>query len=235
MVLGLAVLLLAVPGFHQASAVMSVPKVIQVTMVQPSPKGELAPATHSFPHVKLMQTSAAQKLEASLAIASSLSIRNKTASVETTEGRPSEKPLASASKGMGIADTASAPFKGMYVAVPAEPTPPFKAGPPEVRRSSRSWVALTIAQHAAATFDAWSTRRAISRGGSYEADPLMRPFAHSSALYGAMQIGPGALDYLARRMRRSDHKWVRRLWWVPQSAATVSFVYSGAHNLAVSR
>jgi hypothetical protein len=243
MSLGLAVLLLALPGFHQASAVTTIPLVvsevepqaIQAVMVQPSPNGELVPAPHSFPHVKLMQPSAAQAAETNQAAANSLSIKNNTLAFGTSEGRPSENLMDSGSNMSGTADSVGAPLKGMYVAVAAEPMPPFKAGPAEVRRSNRSWLALTIAQHTAATFDAWSTRRAISRGGSYEADPLMRPFAHSSALYGVMQIGPGALDYLARRMRRSDHKWVRRLWWVPQSAATVGFVYSGAHNLAVSR
>jgi hypothetical protein len=235
MSLGLAALLLIVPGFHQASAVTNVPQAIQAVMVQPSPNGELAPAPHSFPHVKLMQPSAAQAAETNQASAKSLSLRSTSLAFGTSESRPGENLMDSAANAPGTADSVSVPLKGMYVAAPAEPLPPFKAGPTEVRRSNRSWMALTIAQHAAATFDAWSTRRAISRGGSYEADPLMRPFAHSPALYGVMQLGPGALDYLARRMRRSDHKWVRRLWWVPQSAATVGFVYSGAHNLAVSR
>jgi hypothetical protein len=119
--------------------------------------------------------------------------------------------------------------------VPAAPLPPFKAGPNEIRKTSRMWAVLTIAQHIAATFDAWSTRHALSAGGRYEADPMMRPFANSPAIYGAIQAGPVVLDYVGRRMSRSQSKWMQRLWWVPQSAATAGFLFSGSHNVIHSR
>jgi hypothetical protein len=102
------------------------------------------------------------------------------------------------------------------------------------RFPSRSkWIALSVAQHAAAAFDAYSTRDAISHG-AIEADPLMRPFANSSGIYAAIQVLPVALDYTARRMQRSPNNFVRRIWWVPQSAATASYVFSGVHNLHVA-
>ncbi len=119
--------------------------------------------------------------------------------------------------------------------LPAAPLPPVKAGRNEIRKTSRMWAALTIAQHSAAAFDAWSTRRALSAGGRYEADPLMRPLAKSPAIYGAIQAGPVVLDYIGRRMSRSENKWMHRLWWVPQSAATAGFLFSGSHNLIHSR
>jgi hypothetical protein len=95
------------------------------------------------------------------------------------------------------------------------------------------WLALSIAEHSAATFDAYSTRLAVSRGAN-EADPLMQPFAHSPAIYGAIQVGPLVLDYAARRMERSQHGFLRKTWWVPQSAATGLFLFSGAHNMSVA-
>jgi hypothetical protein len=95
------------------------------------------------------------------------------------------------------------------------------------------WLALSLAEHSAATFDAYSTRLAISRGAN-EADPIMQPFAHAPAIYGAIQVGPLVLDYAARRMERSQHGFLRKTWWVPQTAATGLFLFSGAHNMSVA-
>lgn len=103
----------------------------------------------------------------------------------------------------------------------------------EKRPPTRSWWALTIAQHGAAAFDAYSTRQAISRG-AVEDDPLMRPFAHSPAIYAASQVSPVLLDLLSRRMMRSENPVFRRMWWVPQSGATAMFIFSGVHNLGVA-
>jgi hypothetical protein len=97
----------------------------------------------------------------------------------------------------------------------------------------RAWLMLSIAEHSAATFDAYSTRLAISKGAS-EADPMMQPFAHSPALYGAIQVCPLLLDFAARRMERSQHSFLRRTWWMPQTAATGIFLFSGVHNVHVA-
>ena len=86
----------------------------------------------------------------------------------------------------------------------------------------KAWLILSIAEHSAATFDAYSTRVAVSKGAT-EADPMMRPFAHSPAIYGAIQVGPLVLDYAARRMERSQIGLLRKTWWIPQTAATGSF------------
>lgn len=100
--------------------------------------------------------------------------------------------------------------------------------------SKRLWYALLVAQHSAAVFDAWSTRDAIQSGRADELNPLLRPFAHSNAIYAATQAGPGLLDYLGHRMMGSPKGWVRRLWWVPQLAGTAGSLWSGAHNLTVA-
>jgi hypothetical protein len=101
------------------------------------------------------------------------------------------------------------------------------------RPSRRAWLALSIMQHGAAAFDAYSTRAAISQG-AVEADPLMRPFAHSPAIYAANQVGPVILDLVARRMQRSNNAFMRRMWWLPQSAAAADFIFCGVHNLHVA-
>ena len=100
----------------------------------------------------------------------------------------------------------------------------------EAMPSRRSWILLSIADHSAAAFDAYSTRYAVSRG-AVEADPMMRPFANSDGIYAVIQIVPVALDFMARRMQRSDSTLLRRTWWLPQSASTGLFLFSGAHNL----
>jgi uncharacterized protein (UPF0254 family) len=123
------------------------------------------------------------------------------------------------------------PLSSVRVPEPA-PVKPVKVYTAEKPRMSRSWLALTMVQHGAATFDAYSTRQAIGRG-AVEDDPLMRPFAHSGAIYAAIQVGPLLLDYVARRMQHSEYGMVRRIWFVPQTASTVGFVLSGAHNLNV--
>ena len=89
---------------------------------------------------------------------------------------------------------------------------------------------LSVLEHGAASFDAYSTRQAISRG-AVEGDPLMRPFAHSPAIYAALQVGPVLLDVLARHMQRSQYNCERRTWWVPQTASTGMSIFAGVHNM----
>ena len=115
----------------------------------------------------------------------------------------------------------------------AQPIKPAEITQAEKRPPTRSWWALTIAQHGAAAFDAYTTRQAIGRG-AVEDDPLMRPFAHSPAIYAASQVSPVLLDLLSRRMMRSENPVFRRMWWVPQSGATAMFIFSGVHNLGVA-
>lgn len=102
----------------------------------------------------------------------------------------------------------------------------------ESKPARREWLALAVLEHGAAAFDAYSTRDAISRGAKEE-DPMMRPFAHSPAIYAAIQVGPVLFDLLARHMQRSQYNFVRRTWWVPQSVSTGVSIFSGVHNLSV--
>jgi hypothetical protein len=109
---------------------------------------------------------------------------------------------------------------------------PLPISPVNAIPSKRQWLVLTVFQHSAAAFDAYTTRQAIGRG-AVEEDPTMRPFAHSPALYAAIQAGPVLFDLLARRMQRSENPMFRRTWWLPQSIATAAFLSSGIHNTGV--
>lgn len=125
-------------------------------------------------------------------------------------------------------------LNGVRVIEPLPPPQPFKARPQPSYRLTPAWVALAVAQHSAAAFDAWSTRRALERGRC-EANPLLRPFANSDGLYAAIQTGPVLFDYLGRRMQRSANPFLRRIWWLPQGLSIAGSLSAGSYNLAHTR
>jgi hypothetical protein len=102
----------------------------------------------------------------------------------------------------------------------------------ENRRKELMWKGLAIASSGAATFDAWSTRHAITTAGAQELNPLLRPFAGNASLYVFIQVGPVLMDYAGRKMMYSRHTWVRHMWWIPQSASFASSILCGSRNLS---
>ncbi len=100
-------------------------------------------------------------------------------------------------------------------------------------RQKKTWYALTIASSGAASFDAWTTRRAVSGGYGVEGNPFLRPFSHSGALYAATQVSPVVMDFVGRKMMTSHYPMLRKLWWLPQSAGTGMSVFAGVHNYNV--
>jgi hypothetical protein len=107
---------------------------------------------------------------------------------------------------------------------------PATSRPVETPMQRKLWYTLSITGSGAAAFDAWSTRRAISGGYGVEANPMLRPFSHSNAMYAATQVSPLVMDFIGKRMMTSHHQWMRNLWWVPQSAGTSVSLYAGVHN-----
>jgi hypothetical protein len=99
--------------------------------------------------------------------------------------------------------------------------------------SIKYWRGLTIASSSAAAFDAWTTRRNINTGRFKEENTWLKPFAGNASLYAVMQVRPVLFDYVGRRMFRSNKKWVRNLWWVPQTAQTAANFYCGAKNMSL--
>jgi hypothetical protein len=155
--------------------------------------------------------------------------------VATTPSEGSSNIAASGSLTLASLDTSSQNSQSLSTirvpeVPPAKPVPIIGA---ENLPSRRKWLMLSLAQHSAAAFDAYSTREAVSRG-AVEGDPMMRPFANSPAIYAAIQVGPAVLDFVARRMQRSHNNFLRHTWWLPQSASTGLFIFSGVHDLRVA-
>lgn len=115
---------------------------------------------------------------------------------------------------------AGAPIRGMKSATSRSETP----------MQRKLWYTLSITGSGAAAFDAWSTRRAISQGYGVEGNPMLRPFSHSNAMYAATQVSPLVMDFIGKRMMTSRHEWMRKMWWVPQSAGTGMSIFAGVHN-----
>jgi hypothetical protein len=112
---------------------------------------------------------------------------------------------------------------------------PVARRPGETPRQRKIWYGLMAVGHSGAAFDAWSTRRAVSGGSGQEANPFLKPFANSNAIYAATQASPAFMDYLGKRMMVSQNPWIRKLWWVPQVAGTSLSFAAGAHNVGVVR
>jgi hypothetical protein len=104
--------------------------------------------------------------------------------------------------------------------------------PRETPAQRKVWYTLLVTSHAAAGFDAWSTRRAVALGYN-EGNPMLRPFANSNAIYVATQVSPAVMDYLGKRMMVSQHGWLRRMWWLPQVAGSGISVGAGVHNVGL--
>jgi len=105
--------------------------------------------------------------------------------------------------------------------------------PVESPAQRKMWYGLMAVSHAGAVFDAWTTRRAISSGSGQEANPFLKPFAGSNAIYAATQISPAFMDFIGKRMMVSQNPAIRKLWWLPQVLGTGMSFTAGAHNLGV--
>ncbi len=143
-------------------------------------------------------------------------------------------PAAPAPKVADAAESSSLNLTAIHPA--AEPIKPANApkfavhGYEETRGQRIAWMSLAAAGHGAAAFDAYETRQALSGGYGTEANPLLRPFAHSGALYAATQVSPALMDFVGHKMMRSRQPWMRKLWWMPQTlGAGVSFS-AAMHN-----
>lgn len=115
----------------------------------------------------------------------------------------------------------------------AQPFLPMRPRPVETPRQRKMWFGLMAVSHAGAVFDAWSTRRAISGGYGQEANPFLKPFANSNAIYAATQVSPALMDYIGKRMMTSQNPWIRKLWWFPQVAGGGMSFAAATHNLGV--
>jgi hypothetical protein len=121
------------------------------------------------------------------------------------------------------------------IALPMQPMKAAYMRPRETRNQRIAWYTLALTGHGAAAFDAYSTRRVLSGNYGMEGNPLLRPFAHSNALYAVTQVSPAVMDLIGKRMMVSQNRWVRRLWWLPQAAGSGFSIGAGVHNMGVAR
>ncbi|MGB2623647.1 MAG: hypothetical protein WA857_05205 [Candidatus Acidiferrum sp.] len=142
--------------------------------------------------------------------------------------------IAENSSPAGVAPaTAADPMLPGSAPLALRPVKPAATGEYGTPREKKIWYALMFASSGVAAFDAWSTRRAISGGYGTESNPLLRPFAHSGAIYVATQVSPLVLDFVGRKMMTSRHSWMRKVWWLPQSAGMGTSISAGVHNVGV--
>jgi hypothetical protein len=120
-----------------------------------------------------------------------------------------------------------------HATLPIQPVKPAYARPRETRGQRVAWYTLAATGSGAAAFDAYSTRRALSQNAGVESNPLLRPFAHSNAMYAATQVTPAAMDFIGKRMMVSQDRWVRRMWWVPQAVELGFSIVAGVHNMGL--
>ena len=137
------------------------------------------------------------------------------------------------SSSVTVNTAAAEPVQAPHVTLAMQPVKQAYGRPRETRGQRIAWYSLAVTGHGAAAFDAYSTRRALSGGYGTEGNPFLRPFANSGALYAATQISPVIMDFIGKRMMVSEHRWVRRLWWVPQAAGSGISIGAGVHNLSV--
>jgi hypothetical protein len=121
------------------------------------------------------------------------------------------------------------------MALPMQPVKAAYTRPRETRNQRFAWYTLAVTGHGAAAFDAYSTRRVLSGNYGIEGNPLLRPFAHSNALYAVTQVSPAVMDLIGKRMMVSQNRLVRRLWWLPQAAGSGFSIGAGVHNMGVVR
>jgi hypothetical protein len=151
-------------------------------------------------------------------------------SVKGSPARPS-LPDAPIAKSEPVVESTSSAVQPLSIA-------PLKSAmerPVPTPRQQKLWYTFMAVGHSAAAFDAYSTRRAVSGNYGTESNPLLRPFAHSNAIYAATQVSPAVMDYVGRRMMTSSHPTLRRFWWVPQVAGAGFSFSAGMHNYSLTQ
>jgi hypothetical protein len=97
---------------------------------------------------------------------------------------------------------------------------------------------LGVAQSAALVTDGITTRERVQQGYT-ETDPVTRLVLGPKPSWGAMApLGAAQClleTWLAERMRTSRYKWVRRIWWVPQSVGISGNVWGARENIGNAR
>ena len=99
--------------------------------------------------------------------------------------------------------------------------------------SDKPAMSLVVGQTAALVADGITTRQIIIQGG-VEKNPVARVLIGERPTWGRM-IPVGVVEvigafYLGQKMRHSNNRVIRRLWWVPQVLAIAGHSAAAIHN-----
>jgi len=97
---------------------------------------------------------------------------------------------------------------------------------------------LGVAQSAALLTDGITTEQRVQRGYT-ETDPVTRLVLGAKPTWGGMApLGAAQClleTWLAERMHASRYRWVRRLWWVPQTIGISGNIWGARENISNAR
>lgn len=97
-----------------------------------------------------------------------------------------------------------------------------------LKKIVKPFVKLSTLTILAAGFDAATTYRAMNSGGVYEANPMVRPFAHNATIFPVLGASALGVNYLASWMEKNEHG---KLGKTLQIICIGSHVVAGASNL----
>lgn len=97
-----------------------------------------------------------------------------------------------------------------------------------LKKIAKPLIKLSTLTVLAAEFDAATSYRAVNSGGAYEANPMLRPFAHNATIFPVLGASAVGVNYLSAWLKRSEHK---KLGTTLQVLCIGSHVVAGAANL----
>jgi Domain of unknown function (DUF5658) len=92
-----------------------------------------------------------------------------------------------------------------------------------LKKIAKPFVKLSALTVLSAEFDAATTYRAMNSGGVYEANPMVRPFAHNATIFPVLGASAMGVNLLASWMEKNDHRKLGR---------TLQIICIGSHAMA---
>jgi hypothetical protein len=132
--------------------------------------------------------------------------------------------LASTLRGDGLADHARRETRDTLAANP--PAVKVEVAATPRLATKRPVFYLMLAEAGAAAIDVELTQHCIHEGTCYEANLFM--LSNRWGQYGAKAGFITSTFFTGLGMRRSENKWVRRLWWIPQAANVGMSLYGAS-------
>jgi hypothetical protein len=175
--------------------------------------------------------SASMQSESTTAAVTGFTTSTEIASAVSSPARGENPEIATLPSGPGIGLPAEFPAAPAMIAPVRNERKINSESRPQLPK--KAFFSLALLNHSAVAFDTWSTRRLVDSGGR-ELNPLLKPVAHSGALYPVMQTWPVAIDYMAAKMARSKKPWMRKMWWVPQTVSAASSIVIGFRNVSLA-